>query len=1075
MKKIKKPLSILLVFMMIVSLFAVVPISAGAANLTGTVDMSELQVGDIITVDVTITNNNGYKLKLPSGKVYCDSYDDIYDNMTDVLDRDVILTSYSFSEGWSGIQLKDDNADDTTFYPVDKDGYGSGPAFIVTAVDSDFSTVTIETPTYYTVKWKNYDGNVLHEQDVIKGETPSHPNITPTKPADANYVYTFSGWSPELSPVTADTSYTAQFTSSPIPTDYQSPAISDLWVGDSAEVTATGVINGTGGTGTASVSQEGDYTVLTLDNFSYTGVGSTYDNNQSPVIYLGNYPLIVRLIGTNVLTQTGTTGDYNGYGFYNSNYNSNVVEVRFEGSGKLTVSSGDSEKNTVGVQTGGRLTLSECTLNAKAGSTDYYYATSAGVSSEGDTVIENGAKLTAAGGSVVGDNPRSNGANAFSYLWGTADIILKSGSVSLSGETSAIYYYEDDDRDYIRVADGSTLKALKAGDSEGSAVDVALDAIANQKYIYAEVDAPAPTTYTVTWKNGDTVLETDTVEEGNAPAYTGTVPEKAEDANYTYTFSGWSDGTNTYGASDTLPAVTGDVTYTAQYTATAKTFKAYVKKLTGGTYTLENLTGETTVAQLKEIIADQIDIPATAQRLIFAGKELDDAKTLAEYNIGEESTIHLIIRGYTVTWKNGDTVLKTDTVEGGTAPAYTGTAPERAEDANYTYSFAGWTDGTNTYGASDTLPTVTADVTYTATFAAEDKAVKNVIALINALPAAAEIIAADKAQIEAARAAYEALNGDQKALISTETLDKLTAAEAALAAAEKLFAAHSVTLGGNIGVNFFINSKTVDFANADTAVVKFTWDYGKYNEEVNLKELTLDANGYYKASVDVVAAQIAHKIHAEVYLNGEKLEQTDDYSVQDYAEAVYDNPAEYDSEKPEQLKALAKALLNYGANAQTVFDSALIEKPALANANVGNNGYADVTAEQIAGKINGTASDLNAIASQLGAKYFTSSLIYLSKNTLRIYFTPTSYPGEIPNANAYDGSKSDHYYYVDHANIPAAELDDQQTFNVNGTTFTFSALDYAKAVVESTKMDDDQKNLAKSLYLYNQAANDYFV
>ena len=452
----------------------------------------------------------------------------------------------------------------------------------------------------------------------------------------------------------------------------------------------------------------------------------------------------------------------------------------------------------------------------------------------------------------------------------------------------------------------------------------------------------------------------------------------------------------------------------------------------------------------------------------------NDSNRLVMLSANKEAQL---VEYFTVIWKNEDgTVLETDEkVAYGTTPEYNGTTPEKAEDAENTYTFSGWTDGTNTYGASDTLPAVTGDITYTATFAAENKAVKNVIALINALPAAAEIIAADKAQIEAARAAYEALNGDQKALISTETLDKLTAAEAALAAAEKLFAAHSVTLGGNIGVNFFINSKTVDFANADTAVVKFTWDYGKYNEEVNLKELTLDANGYYKASVDVVAAQIAHKIHAEVYLNGEKLEQTDDYSVQDYAEAVYDNPAKYDSEKPEQLKALAKALLNYGANAQTVFDSALIEKPALANANVGNNGYADVTAEQIGAAINGTASDLNAIATRLGAKYFTSSLIYLSKNTLRIYFTPTSYPGEIPNANAYDGSKSDHYYYVDHANIPAAELDDQQTFNVNGTTFTFSALDYAKAVVESTKMDDDQKNLAKSLYLYNQAANDYFV
>ena len=88
---------------------------------------------------------------------------------------------------------------------------------------------------------------------------------------------------------------------------------------------------------------------------------------------------------------------------------------------------------------------------------------------------------------------------------------------------------------------------------------------------------------------------------------------------------------------------------------TPETFKVYVKKLTGGTYTIENLTGETTVAQLKEIIADQIDIPVTAQQmLVFAGKQIEDAKTLAEYNIQKESTISLIIRGYTVTWLNYD-------------------------------------------------------------------------------------------------------------------------------------------------------------------------------------------------------------------------------------------------------------------------------------------------------------------------------------------------------------------------------------------------------------------------------------
>ena len=144
-----------------------------------------------------------------------------------------------------------------------------------------------------------------------------------------------------------------------------------------------------------------------------------------------------------------------------------------------------------------------------------------------------------------------------------------------------------------------------------------------------------------------------------------------------------------------------------------ETFKVNVKKLTGETYTIENLTGGTTVAQLKEIIADQIDIPATAQRLVFSGKQIEDAKTLAEYNIGEESTIHLIIRGYTVTWLNYDnSELGTSTVQYGATPTYNGETPEKAEDETNTYTFAGW---------SPEVTAVTGDATYTAQFTATPK------------------------------------------------------------------------------------------------------------------------------------------------------------------------------------------------------------------------------------------------------------------------------------------------------------------------------------------------------------------
>ncbi|MBR2266292.1 MAG: InlB B-repeat-containing protein, partial [Paludibacteraceae bacterium] len=58
-----------------------------------------------------------------------------------------------------------------------------------------------------------------------------------------------------------------------------------------------------------------------------------------------------------------------------------------------------------------------------------------------------------------------------------------------------------------------------------------------------------------------------------------TEPTKAQTAEYTYTFAGWSDGTNTY-TSDAIPNVTAAVTYTATYTATAN-----VASVTVGTST----------------------------------------------------------------------------------------------------------------------------------------------------------------------------------------------------------------------------------------------------------------------------------------------------------------------------------------------------------------------------------------------------------------------------------------------------------------------------------------------------------
>lgn len=76
----------------------------------------------------------------------------------------------------------------------------------------------------------------------------------------------------------------------------------------------------------------------------------------------------------------------------------------------------------------------------------------------------------------------------------------------------------------------------------------------------------------------------------------------------------------------------------------------FVKTLTGKIYTLENIRHNTTIADLKAVIEEQakgdniLPLPADQQRLIFAGKALEDQRTLEDYNIQSNNTIYVVFK-----------------------------------------------------------------------------------------------------------------------------------------------------------------------------------------------------------------------------------------------------------------------------------------------------------------------------------------------------------------------------------------------------------------------------------------------
>ena len=297
---------------------------------------------------------------------------------------------------------------------------------------------------------------------------------------------------------------------------------------------------------------------------------------------------------------------------------------------------------------------------------------------------------------------------------------------------------------------------------------------------------------------------------------------------------------------------------------------------------------------------------------------------------------------------------------------------------------------------------------------------------------------------------------------------------------KSFFVGHSLTLGGDIGVYFYIDPKVADstkygaVTEADvksrtkTVSVKFSW-YDKNSEyQVMTEEADYDEDRHlFKARCNVSAAEMAYDIHAVAYINGKRYEEEENhYSVRDYGLTII-NGAE--SEYPAKLKYLAKTMLDYGAKAQELFKRKTnINGTAIPLANQGINYTMEAHA------IGGTEPNMQSEKlATYGLKFYGTSVVFLSKTTLRQYYQVVD-PSKFESVKD-QFVKNGSLYYLQKENIPAKDLDTPQLFTIGGLDIgSYSVLDFAR-VLQSEDSSKAEQDLGTAVYWYSEAAKAYYT
>lgn len=293
-----------------------------------------------------------------------------------------------------------------------------------------------------------------------------------------------------------------------------------------------------------------------------------------------------------------------------------------------------------------------------------------------------------------------------------------------------------------------------------------------------------------------------------------------------------------------------------------------------------------------------------------------------------------------------------------------------------------------------------------------------------------------------------------------------------------VFVGHSLTLEGDIGINFY--AALTDEELGSGAVVDFAWTV-EGEEKTHSVTLTADdntANGY-KATCPVAVAEMTYDVTATLTIGGVEYD-TDTYSVKQYGDTILSNDykteylkAGHTEAEYNKLATLVKTMLNYGAKAQVVFKRN--------TGNLANNGVDYTMAAVTDNMITTTPSDMNAGLDDYGLAYAGTTVVYLSKTSMRHYYTITDQTkfNAVKDNIFFNGNKvnyktKDGKIYFELTNIAAADLDTPYTLTIGESSYDYAVLDYVRACINADDVPRSTFYLVCATYWYNQAANDWF-